>query len=137
MIKILVVDDEPGICDMLKKTFSPIGFKVFTATSGPQALQLAKKEKPKIIFLDIRMPGMSGLEVLEKIKEMDKQARVNIVTVIADEETKDKARRLGADEFITKPFVSEYLEEVMMRQVNGLLRQKERAHAGSQDIGSG
>ena len=131
MIKILVVDDEPGICDMLKKTFSSIGFKVFSATSGPQALELAKKEKPKVVFLDVRMLGMSGLEVLEKIKEMDSQARVNIVTVLADEETKAEARKLGADEFITKPFVSEYLEEITMRQVNELLKQRERAHAGS------
>ncbi len=131
MIKILVVDDEPGICDMLKKTFSPIGFKVFSATSGLQAMELAKKEKPKVVFLDVRMLGMSGLEVLEKIKEMDSQAKVNIVTVIVDEETKAEARKLGADEFITKPFVSEYLEEVTMRQVNELLKQEERVNAGS------
>jgi len=131
VIKILVVDDEPGICDMLKKTFSTIGFKVFSATSGLQALELAKKEKPKVVFLDVRMLGMSGLEVLEKIKAMDSQARVNIVTVLADEETKAEARKLGADEFITKPFVSEYLEEITMRQVNELVKQRERAHAGS------
>ncbi len=131
MIKILVVDDEPGICDMLKKTFSPIGFKVFSATSGLQAMELAKKEKPKVVFLDVRMLGMSGLEVLEKIKEMDSQAKVNIVTVLADEETKAQAKKLGADEFITKPFVSEYLEEVTMRQVNELLKQEERVNAGS------
>ena len=131
MIKILVVDDEPGICDMLKKTFSTIGFKVFSATSGLEALELAKKEKPKVVFLDVRMLGMSGLEVLEKIKAMDSQARVNIVTALADEETKAEARKLGADEFITKPFVSEYLEEITMRQVNELVKQRERAHAGS------
>jgi CheY-like chemotaxis protein len=125
MIKILVVDDEPGICDILKQTFSPIGFKVFSATSGQEALELAKKERPKVIFLDIRMLGMSGLEVLEKIREMDSQAKVNIVTVSVDEETKDKAKKLGADEFIAKPFVSEYLEEVIMRQVNELIKQKE------------
>ena len=117
-----MVDDEPGICDMLKKTFSPIGFKVFSATGGPEALVLAKKEKPKVIFLDIRMLGMSGLEVLEKIKEMDNQAKVNIVTVLADEETKSQARKLGADEFITKPFVSDHLEELVMKQVNELLK---------------
>jgi len=124
VIKILVVDDEPGICDILKKTFKPIGFKVFTATSGPDALQLAKKEKPKVIFLDIRMLGMSGLEVLEKLKEIDARARVNIVTVSADQETKNRAIKLGADEFIAKPFISEYLQEVITRQVGELLRQE-------------
>jgi DNA-binding response OmpR family regulator len=92
---------------------------------------LAKKEKPKVVFLDVRMLGMSGLEVLEKIKAMDSQARVNIVTVLADEGTKAEARKLGADEFITKPFISEYLEEITMRQVNELLKQRERVRAGS------
>lgn len=137
MIKILIVDDEPGICDILKKTFAPIGFKVLSATSGPQALVLVEKEKPKVIFLDIRMLGMSGLEVLEKIKQMDSQAKVNIVTVLADEETKRQAKKLGADEFITKPFISEHLEELVLRQINELLGQRERVHVGNQDIGSG
>ena len=131
MIKILVVDDEPGICDMLKKTFSSIGFKVFSATSGIEALELVEKEKPKVIFLDIRMLGMSGLEVLKKIKQMDNQVKVNIVSVLADQETKSQAQRLGADEFITKPFVSEHLEEIVMRQISQLLKQGERAHAGN------
>lgn len=121
MIKILVVDDEPGICDMLKKTFSSIGFKVLSATSGTEALELVEKEKPKVVFLDIRMLGMSGLEVLKKIKQMDNRAKVNIVSVLADEETKNQARQLGADEFITKPFVSEYLEEIMLKQIDQLL----------------
>jgi two-component system response regulator AtoC len=125
MIKILVVDDEPGICDMLKKNFSSIGFRVFTATSGPQALELTEKEKPKVIFLDIRMLGMSGLEVLQKIRQMDERAKVNIVTVLADEETKRRAKKLGADEFITKPFISEDLEGVVIRQVDQLLKQGE------------
>jgi len=125
MIKILVVDDEPGICDILKKNFSSIGFRVFTATSGPEALELAEKERPKVIFLDIRLLGMSGFEVLQKIRQLDGRAKVNIVTVLADEETKSKARELGADEFITKPFISEDLEGVVIRQVNQLLKQTE------------
>ena len=123
MIKILVVDDEPGICDILKKNFSSIGFKVFTATTGSQALELAEKERPKVIFLDVRLLGMSGLEVLQKIRQLDARAKVNIVSVLADEETKNEAKRLGADEFITKPFISEDLEEVVIKQVDQLLKQ--------------
>lgn len=122
MVKILVVDDEPGICDLLKKTFSHIGFKVFSATSGEDALELVEKEKPKLVFLDVRMLGMSGLEVLERIKEIDSRVKVNMVTVSTDGETRDKAKKLGADEFITKPFVSEHLEELVVRQVSELIK---------------
>jgi two-component system response regulator (stage 0 sporulation protein F) len=121
MIKLLAVDDEPGICDILKKTFSPIGFKVLTATNGADALALVRKEKPKIIFLDIRMLGMSGLEVLKEIKAIDKNIKVIMVTVMDDDQTRRQAAALGADEFITKPFMSDYLEEVVRRHVAELV----------------
>jgi two-component system response regulator (stage 0 sporulation protein F) len=133
MIKLLVVDDEPGICDILKKTFAPIGFKVLTATNGQEALALVKKEKPKIIFLDIRMLGMSGLEVLKEIKKIDDSAKVIMVTVVDDDKTRKEAKDLGADEFIVKPFISDYLEEVVRRQVAELMDStpKEKPHAES------
>lgn len=127
MIKLLVVDDEPGICDILKKTFSPIGFTVLTATNGKDALSLVKKENPKVVFLDIRMLGMSGLEVLEQIKKIDKFTKVIMLTVVDDIETKQKARELGADDFITKPFVSDHLEEVVNREVSLLIKEQEDA----------
>jgi two-component system response regulator (stage 0 sporulation protein F) len=124
MIKLLVVDDEPGICDILKKTFSPIGFTVLTAINGLDALSIVKKERPKIIFLDIRMLGMSGLEVLKEVKKIDRTIKVIMVTVMDDELTKQEARRLGADDFVTKPFNSEYLEEVARREVLDLIKPK-------------
>ena len=124
MIKLLVVDDEPGICDILKKTFAPVGFKVLTATNGQEALALVKKEKPKIIFLDIRMLGMSGLEVLKEIKKIDDSAKVIMVTVVDDDKTRKEAKDAGADEFVVKPFISDYLEEVVRRQVGELLNRE-------------
>ena len=130
MIKLLVVDDEPGICDILKKTFAPVGFKVLTATNGQEALALVKKEKPKIIFLDIRMLGMSGLEVLKEIKKIDDSVKVIMVTVVDDDKTRKEAKGLGADEFIVKPFISDYLEEVVRKQVAELINQ-EKPHAES------
>lgn len=115
MIKLLAVDDEPGICDILKKTFSPIGFTVLTATDGRTALSIVKKEKPRIVFLDIRMLGMSGLEVLTEIKKMDSSIKVIIITVLDDDQTRQEAVKLGADEFVTKPFASDNLEEIVRR----------------------
>lgn len=122
MIKILAVDDEPGICNILKKIFSPLGFTVLTATNGADALEIVKKEKPKVIFLDIRMLGMSGLEVLAEIKKIDVSAKVIMVTVLDDEKTKAEARRLGADDFVTKPFRSDHLEELVRQEVNKLIK---------------
>jgi DNA-binding response OmpR family regulator len=124
MIKILAVDDEPGICDILKKTFGPIGFTVLTATNGRDALGLVKKEKPKIVFLDIRMLGMSGLEVLKEIKRIDKNTKVIMVPVMDDEKTKSQAKKSGADDFVAKPFMSDYLEAVVAKQVNELVKEE-------------
>lgn len=121
MIKLLAVDDEPGICDILKKTFSPIGFTVLIATNGEEALSIVKREKPKIVFLDIRMLGLSGLEVLKEIKKIDNTTKVIMVTVMDDEKTKNEAKRLGADEFVTKPFMSDYLEEVVRKMVKDII----------------
>ena len=120
MIKLLCVDDEPGICDILEKTFKPIGFTVLTATNGKDALSIVKKERPKIVFLDVRMLGMSGLDVLKEIKLMDSAIKVIMITVADDEGTRGEAKRLGADEFVTKPFSSEALEEIVMREVKAL-----------------
>jgi DNA-binding response OmpR family regulator len=122
MIKILAVDDEPGICDILKKTFGAIGFTVLTATNGKEAVALVKKEKPGIVFLDISMLGMSGFDVLKEIKRIDPSIKVNMLTVMDDVKAKETAKALGADEFITKPFISEVLEEITRRQVAELIK---------------
>jgi CheY-like chemotaxis protein len=121
MIKLLVVDDEPGLCSLLKKQFSSIGFTVLTATSGQETLSLVKKEHPKIVLLDIKMLGMSGLEVLEKIKESYPDIKVAMVTALSDPKLRQKAKELGADEFITKPFMNEELEEVVGAMVDKII----------------
>ncbi len=121
MIKILAVDDEPGICAIVKNAFSPMGFTVLSAYGGEEALAVMQREQPKLVFLDIRMPGMSGLEVLRRIKEGHPGVRVIMLTVLSDEATRQEAKRLGADDFISKPFISEHLEEVMRQEIAMLL----------------
>lgn len=125
MIKILAVDDEPIICTMIKDAFEPIGFTVLTAHSGDDALKIFAKEKPGLIFLDIKMLGMSGLDVLKKLKEQDKSVKVVMLTVMADTETKLKAKELGADDFVTKPFMTDHLEEVARKEIGDLLRERQ------------
>jgi len=121
MIKILIVDDEEGICESIKKPFAYIGFTVFTATTAKKALSIFEKNKPKIIFLDILMPDVDGLELLRKFKAMDPGVIVVMVTVKGDEETRQKAGELGADEFMTKPFRFDDLRSVAIEKIEKLL----------------
>jgi len=121
MIKILIVDDEPGVCDIIYKTFTYSGFTAFTATKAKKALSILKKEKPKIVFLDILMPDVDGLELLKQMKEIDPGLIVIIVTAKQDEETRNKALQYGADEVVTKPFSHNYLRDVVVEKIKIVL----------------
>ena len=125
MMKLLIVDDEKGITDSLKDFFIHRGFGVETANSGEEALEAVKTNKPDIIFLDIRMRGISGLDVLEKIKKIDKSIKVIMLTIHEEKEIVNKAKELGADEYIIKPFRVDYLEEVVIKKVQELLKEKD------------
>jgi len=124
MIKLLTVDDEKGITDLLYNFFKQRKFHVMVANSGQEALDIVNKDKPDIIFLDVSMKGMTGLEVLEKVKAIDKNIKIIILTVHGEKETIDKAKALGADEYIVKPFKVNYLQEVVIKKVQELLREK-------------
>lgn len=117
MIKLLTVDDELDVRDFIKDFFSMRGYTVLVALNGKEAISIIKKEKPRIVFLDIIMPDINGLEVLKQIKEFDPTIKVIMVTVADDRETREKAQQLGADEFIKKPFSKRYLEEVVIQKV--------------------
>ena len=121
MIKILIVDDEQGICESIKKSFTYIGFTVFTATTAKKALNILEKNKPKIIFLDIIMPDIDGLDLLKKFKEIDPGVIVIMVTAKGDEKTRAKAIKCGADEFMTKPFSFDDLRVVAIQKIEKLL----------------
>lgn len=114
MAKILVVDDEHDVCDMLEKFLTLKGYEVYTALSGREALDLVKKKKPHIVLLDIRMPEMNGLECLERIKEIDTEIGVIMITAIKQEEVGKKAMELGAYDYITKPLSLQYLQDCLM-----------------------
>ncbi len=111
MIKILIVDDEVEICNIFYDFFTPKGYEVIKATSGKEAIGLVKTEKPNLVFLDIRMPVMDGMEVLKQIKEIDRSITVIMVTVLKDEKTAKNALKLGAYDYVTKPLGLDYLEK--------------------------
>jgi len=86
-----------------------------TASRGDEALDMLKKEKPSIVFLDLKMPGMGGMEVLEQIKEIDETILVIIITGFATVETATKAMKQGAYDFIPKPFEPDQMRIVVNR----------------------
>lgn len=104
MAKLLVVDDEEDICSLLKDLFAGWGHDVSTALEGETALRLMELEKPNVVFLDRRMPGMKGLDIMKKMSEKGIQAHVIVTTADVDEKVHDEFRSLGAVGVLTKPF---------------------------------
>ncbi len=102
--KILVVDDEHLIRWSLEQNLKKQGYDVIVAGNGEDALRMAREEQPDLVLLDIQLPGISGIEVLEKIKEFDDDILVIMVTAHGGLETAVNAMRLGAYDYVSKPF---------------------------------
>lgn len=117
MKRILVVDDEKVICDALGKFLSRKGYQVATAQSGEEAIECVKKEKPHLILLDIMMPGLGGIETLKRIKAIDKEVAVVMITAVNEDDIGRKCMELGAYDYITKPLNIDYLETVLMTKL--------------------
>lgn len=114
MGRILVVDDEVEVCNVLEEFLSSKGHEVYTALDGPTAISKVQEVKPQIVFLDMIMPGMGGMDVLREIKKLDPDVTVIMVTVVTDHEQAKKTLELGAYDYITKPVDLNYLENVIM-----------------------
>lgn len=113
----MVVDDEQGICNFIQDVFERKGYHVLCVTDPLQAISILEKDKPQVLILDIAMEKMSGLEILKKIREKNILTKVVMLTFLDTPDTKAKALHLGAEEFLTKPFSTENLEEVVMKKV--------------------
>ncbi|MFC1755600.1 response regulator, partial [Thermoproteota archaeon] len=103
--KILIVDDEQDIRDLLKAKFERIGYECFTAEDGLQALELAREKNPNLIVLDLMLPKLSGEEVCRDIKKNPATREIPVIMLTAKESQTDKVigRVLGADHYLTKP----------------------------------
>ncbi|MFQ6112005.1 MAG: response regulator [Nitrospinota bacterium] len=121
MARLLVVDDEPGICEALQEFFEGEGFETFTALDGPTALEIIKRERPHVVLLDIVMPGMDGLEVLEEARAIDPKVGIIMVTAVHDEPLAKKALAMGANDYITKPLDLNYLRMSVLTKVLDLI----------------
>ena len=102
--KVLVVDDEWELRNMLTEFLTGEGYDVIQASNGVEALELAEKEEPHVILLDVKMPGINGIEVCRRLKEEDKTRLIPIIMVTALEDRDVDAFVEGADDFVTKPF---------------------------------
>lgn len=104
MGKVLVIDDEEYMGWIIKKALAPCGFDISLATSGKSGLNLAEKENPDLVILDIRMPDIDGIEVLKRIKKIQSDTQVIIITAHGSIDTAILSMKQGAFDYITKPF---------------------------------
>lgn len=118
--KILIVDDEPNVCQFLAEYLNYRGFETLIRNSGVEAIKLIKAEPFDAILLDLIMPEMNGLEVLEKIKQMNITVPVIIVTGVKDKHVADDAMSLGAVDFIPKPIDLDRLEQSLIVNIKNL-----------------
>ena len=106
MPTVLVADDEPPILELVRFTLEDEQVRVVEATSGPAALEVARRERPDLIFLDVHMPGLDGFEVCRQLKSETATRLIPVILITALQAPEDRIRGIesGADDFITKPF---------------------------------
>jgi two-component system alkaline phosphatase synthesis response regulator PhoP len=118
MHKIMIVDDEPDLVNGLALSFQKEGYKVITAHDGRTALELAQKENPHLILLDVNMPGINGLSVCQTLRAREIDTRIVMLSAKTTEVDKVVGLEIGADDYITKPF--------SLRELHSLVRARLR-----------
>jgi two-component system phosphate regulon response regulator PhoB len=118
--RILVVDDEPDIVALVSYHLARAGYHVTTASTGPEAIERARRDTPALVVLDLMLPGLSGFDVLERLRADSATAGTAVLMLTARREEPDRVRglTLGADDYLTKPFSP---QELVLR-VGAILR---------------
>jgi two-component system phosphate regulon response regulator PhoB len=130
--KILVVDDEPDIVALVAYHLVRAEYRVSTAATGHEALAAAKQDRPALIVLDLMLPGLSGYEVLERLRADDATQDIAVLMLTARREEQDRIQglALGADDYLTKPFSP---QELVLR-VGAILRRLSGPVGGAGDV---
>ncbi|MFH1617946.1 MAG: response regulator [Candidatus Margulisiibacteriota bacterium] len=113
--KILIVDDEPTIIDVVSTRLGTAGYDLIFAADGLEGLENAKKELPDLIVLDVMMPGMDGYQVCEKLRQIPETKNIPVIflTVLTKEEERKRGIEVGGQAFLSKPFEpQQFLDEV-------------------------
>src|SRR5262245_45918684 len=121
---VLVVDDDPGLRESCRLILEE-QFDVIDAPDGAQALEILRGTQVDVVLLDVRLPGMDGLEVLEHVKAIDEQTEVILVTAVKTVKTAVTAMKLGAFDYLTKPFEEEEVVQVVGRALERRALQRE------------
>ncbi|RJE86007.1 response regulator [Paenibacillus sp. 1011MAR3C5] len=117
--KVLIVDDQNGIRVLLLEVFSSEGYHTFQAANGKIALEIVKLEAPDLVLLDMKIPGMDGLEILKHIKAIDPSIKVIMMTAYGELDMIKEATDLGALMHFTKPFDIDEMRMEVNRQLQG------------------
>ncbi len=128
VVGVLVVDDEETIRTLLKRILESAGYPVVTAGDGEEALRILSQQGFELALLDVRMPGITGLELLGKITTDWPDTGVIMVTAVAELQTAVEAMKLGAYDYLTKPFNREELVEKVRKANDKRKRQTEDRH---------
>ncbi|ADG83751.1 response regulator [Thermincola potens] len=116
-VELLVVDDQMGVRRLLFEAFRQDDYNVELAGSGLEAIDKIKQKKPDVILMDMKMPGMNGLETLKEIKKLDFNPNIIMMTAYGEVDIVSEAMNLGVKEYVTKPFDINELREMVKKVV--------------------
>lgn len=119
---VLIIDDEEAVCSFLRIFFEEEGYRVSTSLAAEDGVKKALKERPDIVFVDLNIPKMGGIEVLTQIKKSDENMVVVVITGFGTIEGARSAMKLGAYDYITKPLDVDFIKEVMTSAVSSAER---------------
>lgn len=122
--KILIVDDQFAIRMLLMEIFQKEGYQTFEAANGLEALELAQRERPDLVLLDMKIPGMDGLDILRKLKEGDPSVQVIMMTAYGELDIVKEAKRMGAKAHFTKPFDIDELKSLVSQWLRPVIFEK-------------
>ena len=115
--KILIVDDQYGIRILLHEVFQKEGYTTYQAANGMQALEIVRKHRPDLVLLDMKIPGMDGIEILKRLKEIDQDIKVIIMTAYGELDMIQETKELGAIMHFAKPFDIDDLREAVKKHL--------------------
>jgi DNA-binding response OmpR family regulator len=128
---VLVVDDEPTITEVVARYLERAGYRTRVAPDGPRAIEMATSQRPDLVLLDLMLPGLDGLEVMRRLRELDRdRIAVILLTAKGDESDRVIGLRLGADDYVVKPFSPAEL----VARVDAVLRRMDTSPGHEQPI---
>jgi DNA-binding NtrC family response regulator len=117
MTNVVVIDDDRSVCEMIRRSLEKINLVVLTASSAEDGLNLIRQESPDVVLLDIMLPGTSGLDVFQKIRDIDRKLPIIFITAGSDSSTAIKAMQLGGYDYVTKPLELPALNELVEKAI--------------------